>query len=94
MHRYGTLPLHQPLAATHMTDPRIHELRQHYQTQRSALFDAIMAGGSSTRGIQTQLRKLSHLADGLLRQLWQLAGLPGTLSLVAVGGFGRGKLVP
>ena len=77
-----------------MTDPRIHELRQHYQAQRSALFDAIMAGGSSTRGIQTQLRKLSHLADGLLRQLWQLAGLPGTLSLVAVGGFGRGKLFP
>ncbi len=77
-----------------MTDPRLHELRQHYQTQRSALFDAIMAGGSSTRGIQSQLRKLSHLADELLRQLWQMAGLPSTLGLVAVGGFGRGKLFP
>ncbi|MEG0922894.1 MAG: [protein-PII] uridylyltransferase [Comamonas sp.] len=77
-----------------MTDPRIHELRQHYQTQRSALFDAIMAGGSNTRGIQAQLRKLSNLADGLLLDLWRLAGLPDAISLVAVGGFGRGKLFP
>ena len=77
-----------------MNDPSIPQLREQYQARRATLFDAIMAGGSSTRGIQTQLRKLSHLADGLLRDLWQLAGLPGHLSLVAVGGFGRGKLFP
>ena len=77
-----------------MTDPRIPPLRTQYQAQRSALFDDIMAGGSGTRGIQTQLRKLSNLADGLLRSLWQLAELPSSLSLVAVGGFGRGKLFP
>ena len=77
-----------------MNDPRIPQLREQYQAQRSALFDDIMAGGSSTRGIQTQLRKLSQLADGLLRELWHLAGLPGRLNLVGVGGFGRGKLFP
>ncbi len=77
-----------------MNDPRIPQLREQYQAQRSALFDDIMAGGSSTRGIQTQLRKLSQLADGLLRDLWHLAGLPGRLNLVGVGGFGRGKLFP
>ena len=77
-----------------MNDPSIPQLREQYQARRATLFDAIMAGGSSTRGIQTQLRKLSHLADGLLRDLWQLAGLPSHLSLVAVGGFGRGKLFP
>ena len=77
-----------------MTEPRISQLRTQYQAGRSALFDAIMADGSSTRGIQTQLRKLSGLADGLLRDLWQQAGLPSSCSLVAVGGFGRGKLFP
>ena len=77
-----------------MTDPSIQTLRQHYQQDRSKVFDAIMASGSSARGIQTHLRKLSALADGLLKQLWQLAALPPTLSLVAVGGFGRGALFP
>jgi len=77
-----------------MNDPRIPQLREQYQARRATLFEAIMAGGSSTRGIQTQLRKLSNLADDLLRDLWHLAGLPDHLSLVAVGGFGRGKLFP
>ena len=77
-----------------MNDPRISSLREQYQARRAAVFDAIMAGGTSTRGIQGQLRKLSHLADGLLCDLWQWAQLPGSLSLVAVGGFGRGTLFP
>ena len=77
-----------------MNDPRISSLREQYQARRAAVFDAIMAGGTSTRGIQGQLRKLSHLADGLLCDLWQCAQLPGSLSLVAVGGFGRGTLFP
>ena len=77
-----------------MNAPRILPLREQYQAQRGALFNAIMAGGTNTRGIQTQLRKLSHLADELLRNLWLLAEIPDTLCLVAVGGFGRGKLFP
>ena len=77
-----------------MNDPRISSLREQYQARRAAVFDAIMAGGTSTRGIQGQLRKLSHLADGLLCDLWQWAQLPDSLSLVAVGGFGRGTLFP
>jgi len=45
-----------------MNDPRIPQLREQYQAQRSALFDDIMAGGSSTRGIPTQLRTLAVAA--------------------------------
>ena len=40
------------------------------------------------------LREHCRLVDACLRELWSDAGLPRSLALVAVGGFGRGELYP
>lgn len=40
------------------------------------------------------LRNHAYLVDGVLRAVWQVAGLPSSAALVAVGGYGRGQLFP
>ena len=72
----------------------VHALRDVYRSNKAALLTAMNATGSSTRGIQTLLRKLSALSGQLLKTLWQHAQLPDHLALVAVGGFGRDQLFP
>jgi [protein-PII] uridylyltransferase len=72
----------------------LHALRDAYRAQKTALLLSLQASGASTRGIRALLRKLSTLADGLLGTLWQRAGLPDSMALVAVGGFGRQQLFP
>lgn len=69
-------------------------LRDAYKARKSALLASLRTDGGSTRGIRTLLQSLSALADGLLRALWHRAEMPAGLSLVAVGGFGRGELFP
>ena len=58
------------------------------------LLASLQSTGASTRGVRTLLGKLSALADRLLRTLWQRAGLPDTMALLAVGGYGRAQLFP
>ena len=72
----------------------IHALRDAYRRDKAALLSAMQATGASTRGIRVVLRKLSALAGNLLHTLWQRAGLPADMALVAVGGFGRDQLFP
>ena len=69
-------------------------LRDNYRASKSALLADLANSGSSARGIHARLRKLATLTDGLLRTLWQRAGLAEPLALVGVGGFGRGELFP
>lgn len=40
------------------------------------------------------LRGRARLVDGILQELWEQSGLPGTACLAAVGGYGRGELYP
>ena len=55
------------------------ELRQRYVTDGNAL---------------RMLRQHRLLLDCVLGSLWTQADMPGTLALVAVGGYGRGELFP
>ncbi|MFZ3219652.1 MAG: [protein-PII] uridylyltransferase [Rhodoferax sp.] len=69
-------------------------LRADYRAQKGLLLQAIGQRGASARDVRKALHRLSQLADGLLIQLWDHAGLQSPLALLAVGGFGRGELFP
>ena len=69
-------------------------LRDTFRRQKAELLATLTASQASARGIHAHLRTLAHLAGDLLTQLWQRAGLPSSMALVAVGGFGRGQLFP
>jgi [protein-PII] uridylyltransferase len=66
---------------------RVAELRQRLAGERGALF----AGAADAARFLHQHRRL---VEQCLRELWRDAGLPRSLALVAVGGFGRGELYP
>ena len=69
-------------------------LRADYRAQKALLLQAIGARGASARDVRKALHRLSQLADGLLIQLWEHAGLQSPQALLAVGGYGRGELFP
>ena len=69
-------------------------LRQHYRDAKRGVLHAIEGLSGRSRGVRVLLRRLSRLTDDTLRTLWAASGLPDTLALVAVGGYGRGELFP
>ncbi len=69
-------------------------LRQRYKQDKAALFARLNEQGASARGVRRCLRQLSQMTDGVLRALWAQAGFGPGMSLLAVGGFGRGELFP
>ncbi len=69
------------------------ELRQRYRDQKSIIFERLRTAGA-VRNIHATLRALSALADQTLRALWDNASFGNALSLLAVGGYGRGELFP
>ena len=69
-------------------------LRQSYRDAKSAVLSRIAALGPHSCAIRGLLRQLSRCTDELLGQLWQGAGLPPEMALIAVGGYGRGELFP
>jgi [protein-PII] uridylyltransferase len=68
--------------------------RERYRQGQQSLLEGVARTGASTRGVKRVLQKLAAHADVWLTELWQQAGLGTDLSLVAVGGFGRGELFP
>ena len=69
-------------------------LRDIFQKNKRVVLDALVQTGSSTRGINGHLLKLSHIADDTLKSLWEAAEFPASYALLAVGGFGRAELFP
>lgn len=74
--------------------PELQSVRDVYRARKTTLLASLAADGGSTRNIKTFLHAFSRCADEALKGLWQQAGLPAGVALVAVGGFGRGELFP
>ncbi len=81
------MPAMQPATAAR---PSAASLREQVQTGRCELRERYGADG----GAQHMLRQHRMLIDRTLKSLWTEAGLPGSLALAAVGGYGRGELFP
>ncbi|MBI5909951.1 MAG: [protein-PII] uridylyltransferase [Betaproteobacteria bacterium] len=81
------MPAAQPATAAR---PSAASLREQVQAGRRELRERYGADG----GVQHMLRQHRVLIDRALKSLWTEAGLPGSLALAAVGGYGRGELFP
>lgn len=64
--------------------------RESLQLARQQIADAYLA----TPQAKTLLRQHTRVLDQLLRDIWRAYALPGNVSLIAVGGYGRGDMFP
>ena len=69
---------------------------RNYRQRKSELLAQLP--GQDNRGSRQRVRQLLQallqLTDQTLCALWDECGMPGSMSLVAVGGYGRGELYP
>lgn len=65
-----------------------------YRKAKAALLHEGTQKNSTARGVRSLLKRLCQLTDATLIKLWDVAEFDGAMSLVAVGGFGRGELQP
>ncbi|TWO70109.1 [protein-PII] uridylyltransferase [Caenimonas sedimenti] len=86
--------MNQAAAVPAVAGRDIQAVREAYLARKGEVIAGLRAVSASTRGIRGLLQALSELADGALQALWQQAGLPAGVALLAVGGFGRGELFP
>ncbi|MBK7282232.1 [protein-PII] uridylyltransferase [Candidatus Aalborgicola defluviihabitans] len=69
-------------------------LRAEYRSQKALLLQGISRTNATGRDVHKTLARLAQLADGVLKRLWDKAGLNAPFALLAVGGYGRGELFP
>jgi [protein-PII] uridylyltransferase len=65
-----------------------------FRSKKSLILEKIAGTLASARSVKRHLRDLSAVADEVLRMLWQQAEFSASVSLLAVGGYGRGELFP
>ncbi|CAG4886654.1 [protein-PII] uridylyltransferase [Paraburkholderia gardini] len=65
-------------------------LRADYKVAKALLLERFR----SAANVDSLMRSLARLTDSALTGAWNACELPGSLALVAVGGFGRGELAP
>src|SRR5512134_712658 len=79
-----------PLAAGASPRKLADEFKSALAREREILRQAFTDGLSAAELLQ----RLSRAVDRQLRQTWRTCALPAEAALVAVGGYGRGRLFP
>ncbi|MEO7402375.1 MAG: nucleotidyltransferase domain-containing protein, partial [Burkholderiales bacterium] len=70
------------------------ETRDGLRMARERLAAAFLERRGRGHGAHQFVRGLCSATDEALRTMWRAAGLPPELTLLAVGGYGRGELFP
>ena len=74
--------------------PALKALREAHAQAKANLLAPLMRPDFKPRSINSLLEALAQRTDETLTALWGLAAIPADHALVAVGGYGRGKLFP
>ena len=69
-------------------------LRAQFRDGKRALIDHFMQGRASAPAATRLIKALTRHVDATLTLLWGQCAMPANAALVAVGGYGRGELLP
>ncbi|OYV01173.1 MAG: bifunctional uridylyltransferase/uridylyl-removing protein, partial [Burkholderiales bacterium PBB5] len=69
-------------------------LRSRFRDDKQALIAHFMQSRATAPAATRLIKALTRLVDATLTELWRATPLPAGAALVAVGGYGRGELLP
>ena len=70
------------------------ELRMQFRQGKAELLARFAASRATAPAATRLIKALTLLVDETLHAAWQIAGMPASTSLLAVGGYGRAELFP